>query len=100
MLIGKRAEVMPTAEFDLAGEVGITLLVVPSILNLPEQQRRIVNAEIHAVAIALLGITSPWSRLVSIEYATQDGQLVCDIDQQASAHSSQRRRWAPAREIQ
>jgi hypothetical protein len=58
----------PTAELDLAGQIGIALLVVPGVLNLPEQQRRIVNAEIYAVPIALLGITGPRSRLISIKY--------------------------------
>src|SRR5437879_12803036 len=90
----------PTAELDLAGQIGIALLVVPGVLNLPEQQRRIVNAEIYAVSIAFLGITGPRSRLISIKNATQDGQLIREIDEQPGAHSSQRRRWSPTREIQ
>src|SRR3954451_7199993 len=72
-LIGERAEVTPTAKLDLTGEIGIAFLVIPGVLNLPEHQGRVVDPEIHAVPIALLGITWARSRLISVKDATQDG---------------------------
>jgi hypothetical protein len=51
----------PAAEFNLAGQVWVALLVVPRVLDLAEQQRRIVDAEIHTVAIALLRVAGSGS---------------------------------------
>ncbi len=85
---------MPLAtKFDLAGGVGIPFLVVPRELNLSEQQRRIVNAEVYAIAVALLGITGAWPSLVAVKNPSQNRQLICDVDEQARSHSCEGRRW-------
>src|SRR5205814_8725031 len=53
-LVGKATEMTPGAKFDLPGRVFIALFVIPSVLDLSEQQGRIVDAEVHAVAVTLL----------------------------------------------
>jgi hypothetical protein len=35
----KGAEMSPAPEFELTGQVGIALLVIPGILDLPKQER-------------------------------------------------------------
>jgi len=64
-LIGERPEVTPAAELDLANQIAISLLVVPSILDLSTQERRIANTEVHAIAIPLLGVSGTRSCLVA-----------------------------------
>lgn len=82
---------LPASEFDLAGQVRIALLVVPGVLHLSEQERRIVDAEIHAVAVALLRIARTGSGLVAIEDAAKQGKLIGQ-DQQPGSHGGQGRR--------
>ena len=55
-LVRKGSKVPPAAKLELSGKVGIGLLVVPGILKLTPQQRRIIDPEIHSVTVAQLRI--------------------------------------------
>ena len=86
----------PAPELDLADQIRIALLVVPGILDLPEQEGRIVDAEVDAVAVALLRIARTGTGLVAIEDSAKQGKLVGHVDEQSGAHRGQRRRRSAA----
>jgi hypothetical protein len=80
----------------LPGKVGISLLVVPGVLKLPEEQRRIIDPEIHSVPVAQLRIIQPRARLITVEDAAQNCELFRHVEEHASSHGRQRRRTEPA----
>src|SRR6188768_3029147 len=72
-LVGKSTKMPPSSQLDLSSEVGITLFVVPGVLQLSQQERRIVDPKVHAVAIAQLRIVLSGPRLIPVKDAPQDG---------------------------
>ena len=62
-------------------KVGIALLVVPGVLDLTQQQGRIVDAEIHAVAVARPADHPVQGRLVAVEDPAENGELFGHVDQ-------------------
>src|SRR3954451_1418052 len=91
-LIPERSEMTPATDLELAGQVRVTLPVVPGILNLAEQKRRIVDPEIDAIPVTLLRIAGTGTGLVAVENRAKDGQLLCHVPQEARAFGRQRRR--------
>ncbi|KGT75286.1 hypothetical protein MA20_32750 [Bradyrhizobium japonicum] len=89
----------PAAKLDLAGRVRIALRVIPGILDLAEQEGRIVDAEVDAIAVTLLRIPGAGPSLIAIEDAAKNGQLLSDIHQKPGSHGSQGRRRTAAGQI-
>jgi hypothetical protein len=73
---------------------------VPGILQLPKKQRRVGDAKVKPVAIALLGIISAVPRLVAVEDAGERGPAFVKVDKNARAHGRERRRRAAAQEVE
>ncbi|MGY4568091.1 hypothetical protein ACVWY5_001161 [Bradyrhizobium sp. USDA 3256] len=70
----------------MASRIRIALFVVPRILDLTEQEGRIVDAKVEAIAVALLRITGAGSGLVAIEDAAKNRQLVGEVDEKTGSH--------------
>jgi len=68
----ERLQSAASRQLELSGKVGIALLVVPGVLQLTQQQRRIVDPEIHSIPVAQLRIIRSRARLVTVEDAAQN----------------------------
>ena len=58
----------PEAQFQFAVETGVSFLAAPEKLRFPQNQWRIFDAKIDAVAIAQLRIVRTWSRRIAVKY--------------------------------
>ena len=67
---------------------------------MPKKQRRVGDAKVKPVAIALLGIISAVPRLVAVEDAGERGPAFVKVDKNARAHGRERRRRAAAQEVE
>ena len=66
-LVAEVAEMAPAAELEFAVEAGIALLRVPEKLRFAKHKRRIVDAEVQAIAIAQLRIVGARTRGIAVE---------------------------------
>jgi hypothetical protein len=98
-LIGEGAQMSPASQLDLTGRIGIALLVVPGVLNLPKQQRQIVNANIDSETVALLRIIGSGPALVAIEDRAQNRQAFADVDEQPRRRRGWRHRPGDTKDI-
>ncbi len=67
------AEVTPSAELDLARQIGIALPVIPGVLDLAEQERWIVDPEVDAISVTFLRVAWAWTCVIGVEDACKDG---------------------------
>ena len=79
------AEMVPSAEPEHAREAGIGLAVIVAVLQLGEQERRVLEAEVHAVSVAFLRVSGARPCGVAVIKRDENRDLVVRLYLQADA---------------
>jgi hypothetical protein len=66
----------PPTQFELSVEPRVALFAVPLKLRFVKKQRRVIDPEIHAVAIAKLGILGTRPGGIAVEHRANQCQVI------------------------
>jgi hypothetical protein len=98
-LIAEQTEMMPATDLQGSAAVVIGRDVLPAELHLSKHQRRIVDAEVQAVAVALLRIADAGACGIAVENRRENRDVVAELSAQARADRRERRRGTAGRQV-